>query len=153
MRARTFRERSEHNLDAKGRLNIPARFLSILNQRESDVLIIAPWFEHLRAYPVDTWAEVEEQLLSGGNSKNPNFANWVRMTMGALSEVSPDKQGRILISQILRKKAGLEKEVVLTGMGTWFEIWDKSSILAKDEATMEDSEAHKETLAEMGFLL
>lgn len=152
MHPNSFRARSEHNLDAKGRLNIPARFVSVLNDRESNVLIVAPWFDHLRAYPIDEWSDVEAKLLSSGNAGNKKFVNWVRMTMGALAEVSPDKQGRILLTQLLRDKAKLDKEVVLTGMGAWFEIWDKPSILAKDAETMEDSEAHQETLAEMGFL-
>lgn len=146
MSSKAFRERSEHNLDAKGRLNIPSRFLTALEEKESNVLIIAPWFDHLRAYPEEEWVIVEEKLTSGGVT-DKRFANWVRFTLGALSEVTPDKQGRILISQTLRQQAKLQKEIVLTGMRKWFEIWDRPTILAKEAEMMGDWEAHQDTLA------
>ena len=36
----------------------------------------------------------------------------------------PDKQGRITIPQILRKYAGLERELAVIGLGNRVEIWD-----------------------------
>jgi len=148
MASKPFREKSEHNLDAKGRLNIPSRFLATLEGKESNVLIIVPWNDHLRAYPEEEWVGVEEKLTSGAVA-DKSFKNWVRFIMGALSEVTPDKQGRILISQSLRQQAKLEKEIVLTGMRTWFEIWDKPTIQMKDAEVLGNWDAHQDTLDEL----
>ncbi len=38
-----FRSRTEHVLDEKGRLNLPARFREVLRQSGSDILMVAPW--------------------------------------------------------------------------------------------------------------
>jgi len=151
-----FRERSEHNLDAKGRLNIPARFLNNLATKESPELIIVPWIEHLRGYPIEEWAKLEEKLLSqeviAASAGNEHFDTWVRLTLGSLSQVTPDKQGRVLISQTLRQHANLEKELILTGMGGWFEIWDKALLLAIEKEAMEKAKEHQKTLRNMGII-
>ncbi len=147
-----FRSRSEHTLDDKGRLNIPARFREILKEKyESEFLIVTNWHNCLRVYPEDEWEEFEEDLLSR-EQPTEEEEQFIRYVVSGVAECALDKQGRILLTQLLRDKAKLDKEVVLTGMGKWFEIWDKPSILAKDAETMDDSEAHQATLAEMGFL-
>ena len=47
--------------------------------------------------------------------------------MAGSSECEVDKQGRILISPVLREFAGLNKDVVLAGVGSRIEIWDKAA--------------------------
>ena len=46
------------------------------------------------------------------------------LDLGAV-EVVPDKQGRILIPPSLRSYAGLDRDVVITGMPKRFEIWSR----------------------------
>lgn len=65
-----------------------------------------------------------------------------RQLMASASEVTLDKQGRILIPAKLRKSAGLEKDLVFVGMINRVEIWDKDTFEAQtlgSEMSMEEA--------------
>lgn len=143
-----FRSRTEHTLDAKGRLNFPSRFREVLRQHGSGVLVIVPWKTHLRAYPQAEWEILENKLLEEGGEQ-PGLGHFVRYVIGGVAECSLDKQGRILLPPDLRKDAGLKKEVVLTGMLDWVEIWDKKAMEAETQATRDDFEGHEASLAKL----
>lgn len=55
------------------------------------------------------------------------------------TEVSPNSQGRIQIPQALREGAGFTKELVVLGMDTRIEIWDKETYNEFMAETMEES--------------
>ena len=46
-----------------------------------------------------------------------------RLLIGHATEVELDTSGRILIPNVLRQYANLEKEIMLVGQGNKFEIW------------------------------
>ena len=119
-----FRGCSEHALDAKGRLNIPARFRNVLRAEYSDDLIVTSWEKCLKVYPVTRW-EVEEEKLYMMKEKDPSFEPLFRYVVGGVNECSLDKQGRILIPGNLRKRFNLVKDVALNGMRDHFELWDQ----------------------------
>ena len=56
---------------------------------------------------------------------NKNARDFVRFFLSGAMECEIDKQGRFLISSNLRNVAMLEKEVVIIGVGTRIEIWNK----------------------------
>lgn len=56
---------------------------------------------------------------------NKNARDFVRFFLSGAMECEIDKQGRFLISSNLRTAATLEKEVVIIGVGTRIEIWDR----------------------------
>ena len=56
-----------------------------------------------------------------------------RQFLSKAMEVTPDRQGRILIPSVLRGKAGLSKDVVFIGMMNRIEVWDKARLEAEDE--------------------
>ncbi len=145
-----FRSRSEHALDAKGRLNFPSRFKEVLNQYESDVLMVTTWGKHLRAFPVSEWEILETKLLNEGKEQ-PGLASFVRLVVSGITECTLDKQGRLSLPQALRTDVKLEKDVVLTGMLDWVEIWDKEAWDAEHEATHANFESYEEKLAKLGI--
>lgn len=145
-----FRSRSEHILDAKGRLNFPSRFRDVLRQSSSEILMVAPWNTHLRAYPIAEWEALETKLLTQGGEQ-AGIASFVRYVVGGVTECSLDKQGRIRIPADLRADARLKKDIVLTGMIHWVEIWDKESSAAETEATREQFSGHEASLAKLGI--
>ena len=146
-----FRSRSEHVLDDKGRLNFPSRFRDVLRQYESEILMVTSWGKkHLRAYPLSEWEILETKLLTEGKEQK-GMASFVRYVVGGVTECSLDKQGRILLPQSLRVDANLRKDVVLTGMLDWIEIWDKEAWGKENETTGESFEAFDESLARLGI--
>jgi MraZ protein len=46
-----------------------------------------------------------------------------RIFLGTGTEVTPDKQGRIPISDALKEWANLDKDVTLLGQGNFVEVW------------------------------
>lgn len=112
--------------------------------------MVAPWNTHLRAYPLAEWEALETKLLTQGGEQ-PGIASFVRYVVGRVAECSLDKQGRIRIPADLRADANLTKDVVLTGMIHWVEIWDKESCIAETEATRDKFDGHEASLAKLGI--
>lgn len=116
-----FYGRSSHTIDEKGRLIIPSKYR---NAVENTVVITQGLDGCLYGYTTDTWKPLEDKL-----QKLP-FANKAarqlqRFMLSNAEYVDIDKQGRALIPQHLRTFAGLDKDVLILGAGTRFEIWDK----------------------------
>jgi len=145
-----FRSRTVHVLDEKGRLNLPSRFREVLRQSGSDILMVAPWKTHLRAYRLAEWEALETKLLTQGGEHG--IAKFVRYAVGGVVECVLDNQGRIRIPPELRIDAKLSKDVVLTGMMDWFEICDKDTSQAEIDTTRDNFEEYQAGLARMGVL-
>ncbi len=137
-------------MDEKGRLNFPIRFREVLRQAGSQTLMVVPWKTHLRVYPVAEWEALETKLLSQGGGQ-AGLASFVRYVIGGVVECSLDRQGRILLPGELRLDAGLNKDVVLTGMIDWVEIWDKDGWYAETQATRDNFDRHQESLSTLGI--
>lgn len=146
-----FRSRTEHTLDAKGRLNFPSRFREVLRQSGSETLMLVPWKSHLRIYPVAGWEALETRLLAEGGGQ-PGIAKFVRYVVGGVVECSVDKQGRVLLPPDLRTDLRLTKDVVVTGMLDWIEIWDKDAWVAETQATRDNFDEHEASLSRMGII-
>lgn len=52
---------------------------------------------------------------------------WKRLLVGFAEEVELDASGRLLISPELRRFAGLDKQTMMVGQGSHFEIWSQES--------------------------
>ncbi|MBT8069185.1 MAG: division/cell wall cluster transcriptional repressor MraZ, partial [Gammaproteobacteria bacterium] len=64
-----------------------------------------------------------------------------RRLVGSATAVEPDGSGRILLPPSLRQVTGLEKRVVMLGMGNRFEIWNENTLNAKrieEESNMDE---------------
>ncbi len=145
-----FRGRSNHILDAKGRLSIPARFREVLKQRYGNQgLIITNLPECLVAYPWLEWQKLEEKLLSY-TVDPPELRLYKRYFLGSAEECFPDRQGRILIPAHLRQEAGIDREVVLLGMLNSFEIWSPERLEPEFEKARENFSQLSRVVAELG---
>jgi len=132
-----FRGRFLHNIDSKGRFSLPAKFREVLRVKYgSENLVITNYPECLVAYPIKEWQKIEEKLLKLP-SHLPQAKKYVRFFLGSAEECQPDKQGRILLPQNFRRQFKLEKEVVLLGMLTHFEIWNPVDLEKEFEETKE----------------
>ncbi len=62
---------------------------------------------------------------------------WKRIFMGNAMDVELDGTGRVLVSPELRSAAGIEKDVMLLGMGNHFELWDRASYESQEAQAMQ----------------
>ena len=110
-----------HTIDAKGRLIVPAKFREILG----DNFIVTKGLDGcLFVYPNDEWTRFEEKLKSLPLT-NKNARQFTRFFLAGSAACEVDKQGRILLPQVLREFASLEKDVVLVGVASRIEIWSR----------------------------
>jgi len=119
-----FRGVSFLNLDAKGRLAIPARHRERLQSCcDSRLVITVDRDRCLLVYPEPTWLEIERKL-----DQLPSFDEQARklqrLYIGHAQEVDMDAQGRVLLPPALRRFASLDKHVALVGQGKKLELWD-----------------------------
>lgn len=61
---------------------------------------------------------------------------WRRIFLGNATELDLDSAGRILVSPELRSAAGIQREVILLGMGSHLELWDAAIYATKEQAAM-----------------
>ncbi len=109
---------SNHNIDSKGRVIIPAKFREELGEvfyatkgKDHTVMILSK----------EGWEKLGESLASKPSAM---VVKLKRFFFSSAVELNPDKQGRVLLSQDLRDYAGLDKDVVINGAGSQVEIWD-----------------------------
>ncbi|RMG90466.1 MAG: division/cell wall cluster transcriptional repressor MraZ [Candidatus Dadabacteria bacterium] len=119
-----FRGCFEHTIDDKGRLSIPARFREALETTFSAPLYLTRHKDCLVAYPADEWRALEARI-NELPAFDPKIQAFRRFFYAPAQECPVDKAGRILVPPTLRSYAGLDRQVVLAGMGRNFEIWAK----------------------------
>jgi len=128
-----FRGVSFLNLDAKGRLAIPARYRERLQSCcDSRLVITVDRDRCLLVYPEPTWIEIERKL-----DQLPSFDEQVRrlqrLYIGHAQDVDMDRQGRVLLPPALRRFASLDRRVALVGQGKKLELWDEDTWNGKCE--------------------
>ena len=141
------------NLDAKGRLAIPMRYRDSIQEACGAALVLTySAFDHgaLYLYPQEKWEEVRDKVMTL-STFDPRHRSLQRKLVGSASAVEPDASGRIQLPQTLRQVAGLEKKVVLLGMGSRFEIWNENVLNAK--RLEEDGRADEPASEEMTRLV
>jgi MraZ protein len=111
----------QHNLDAKGRLIIPAK----LREQIGPAMVLTRGMEGcIFGYPLTEWAKIEAKLAKLPLTKK-NARSFTRMFYSGAMEGEFDRQGRINLSPTLKKHAGLVKECVIVGVSNRIEIWAK----------------------------
>lgn len=116
-----FRGEFSHSIDEKSRLIIPARFREALGVQ----CVATKGLDNcLWVYPMKEW-EMFEDKLRGLQVTKPEARALVRFFSSGATECSFDRQGRILIPANLREYAGIERDVVITGVITRLEIWSQ----------------------------
>jgi MraZ protein len=117
-----FQGGAELFLDGKGRMTVPARHREILKAVSDDKLTITKHPKRcLFIFPRPAWELFRAKLLALPMSAE----DWRRVFLGSAMDVEIDNASRVLIAPELRTWAHIEREVLLVGMGTRFELWDK----------------------------
>lgn len=110
----------EQNMDAKGRVNVPAKFRPSLG--ENFVVAFGAVFDEncVNVYPTEAWNGIMEKI---SELEPESRSMLMRYVQGHSCECVLDSQGRVVIPPDIREAAGLKKDIVVVGEHTKVEIW------------------------------
>ena len=136
-----------HTIDAKGRLIVPAKFREALG----DEFVVTKGLDGcLFVYSDSEWNAFEEKLRTLPLT-NKNARQFTRFFLAGAAACEVDKQGRILLPQVLREFAKLEKDVVLVGVASRIEIWSKEVWEESVNTYDTDMDEVAENMENLGF--
>lgn len=137
----------QHLVDPKGRVILPSKFRKDLEdgfkvtQGLEECLFIMPTSEFERLY-----ASISELPLGRRDARA-----FARQFLSKAFNGSLDGQGRVLIPQNLRNYAHLVKDVIVIGVGSRAEIWDKKTWERYSKESEKSYSELAEKLGELGF--
>jgi MraZ protein len=144
----TFTGEYSYTIDAKGRVNIPAKFRQSLAPENDHTFVITKGMDPcIWVYPLTAWQIIEDDLkdLSAISGINRSF---IRNTVRYASSVSFDKQGRIILSTNLLDYAHLKKDALIIGMVNKIEIWNPSILSKVDQQNLKMDSSEYDELAD-----
>lgn len=132
IRTGAFRGSFVHQLDAKGRVSLPAVFRQTLLREGAEGVsptcvltnFITDGARCLEGYTLSGWQAFEAKLASRSRF-DPQIRKLENFYLARAVECPVDSNGRINIPQHLRDYAGLERDVVFAGSLHGFRVWDK----------------------------
>ena len=120
-----------HALDSKNRMFVPAKYREELGET---FIITKSVDKCLTVYTMEEWLKLKAKLDALPAAKSRQIKRFI---FANAADVQCDSQGRVLISAQLRAYAGIEKNAVIIGVGSYLEIWAEeewAKACAADEA-------------------
>jgi len=136
-----------HNLDAKGRIAVPAKFR---NELSAGAIVTRGLDKCLFVFNAKDWEALAQKLIALPLAQ-ANSRAFSRLMLAGAADCELDGQGRILLPEYLRKYAGLKKETTVAGLYNRIEIWDAEIWNAYKEKTESSSDEIAEKMGELGI--
>jgi MraZ protein len=118
-----------HSIDDKGRLALPAKFRPAL----AEGVVVTRGLDGCLFVFTKSAFDVLAGRAGDIPITNTDGRDFVRMLCSGASDIGLDKQGRILVPQVLREFAGLDGEVVVVGVNTRIEVWSQAAWKSRRE--------------------
>lgn len=119
-----FKGQDTFSIDAKGRVNIPAKMRRSLMPEANDTFTVTRGFDRcIVAYPSNEWKKYEESFQKL-NQYDDKIRFFLRVILPWSEDVSLDAQQRISIPKALLDFAGIEGKVKIVGMIDHIELWN-----------------------------
>jgi MraZ protein len=136
-----FRGINPINLDAKGRVALPAKYRDRVSDRCDGhmVLTVHPFDRCLLLYPLADWEAIESQVNALPNSTSRQARRLQHLMVGYATELDLDAVNRLLLPAMHRDHAELDKRLILVGQGQKFEIWSEMRWTSMTEAYLNES--------------
>lgn len=129
-------------MDAKGRLAIPARIRDQLVADCGGRIVVTAHHEErcLLVYPEPQWQVLAPQIQALPNIQSKSVRKLQRRLLGHAAPLELDGNGRVLLPPTLRDFAGLDKDLIVAGLGPRLEIWSAVAWAANNEDTGDSDE-------------
>lgn len=129
-----YRGSNSLSVDGKGRLAIPTKYRDALAQRGGGTLIVTIHPDRfLMLYGLADWEPIEAGI-NALPTFHPVASGLQDMLVANATEVEMDSAGRIVLPPMHRRFAKLDKDVVMLGKGTRFDIWNAADWEARMDA-------------------
>lgn len=128
-----------HQIDEKGRLNLPASFRR--ENPECPLVLVHVFEDSLTLYPEPAWAEVQTRLRELLRLQPASRSYVLRVTANAV-EVTPDKAGRILVPQRLQEAVGIAGPTLVVGAIDRIELWNPDRFAAATQAAVPEADRY-----------
>ena len=119
----------EHNVDSKNRIFVPAKFREELGETFIDSRDLRG--NMLRMFSLGEWESYIAPILGQDRRISEKAMRYLHRNA---IQVSPDSQGRIILTRELLEFAGIEKSAVIVGCSTYAEIWSVDNWQAELES-------------------
>ncbi len=138
-------------IDDKGRLKVPNSFRQLVEaQWGTELFVTSVTGEFVRVYPMGVWVEIERKLAEVP-STHPSKLRFLDRVNFFGQAVTMDRQGRVLVPQLLRESAAMTGEVSVLGLQNHLAVWNlkrlQDRLFKKEPFTDEDGRL----LAEYGI--
>ncbi len=148
-----FTGKYDHTIDDNNRLALPSILRKLVDEsQDGKGFYITPGFDRcLAIYPPRQFKELTKKLeqLMFTNQKARSFHRlFFSRSSGC---VSSDKQGRIIIPELLKEHAGLKREVTIVGVMDKIEVWDSKLWNEFNNEHTENFDSDAEDLFQLGY--
>ncbi len=124
----TLRGNHPARIDDKGRIKIPNGFRQLVqSQYGPELFVTSVTGEYVRLYPMAVWLEIERKLAQVP-SANPSKQRFLDRVNFFGQAVAMDKQGRVVLPQILRESAAMAGEVSVLGLQNHLAVWNQKRL-------------------------
>jgi len=135
-------------VDDKGRIKIPNGFRThIESQYGAELFVTSVTGEFVRLYPMAIWLEIERKLAAVP-STNPSKLRFLDRVNFFGQVVVMDKQGRVVLPQMLRETASMAGDVSVLGLQNHLAVWNlrrlQERLFKKEPFTDEDGKVLSE---------
>ena len=141
----------QNRLDAKGRVSIPAPFRTVLRDAAPEgaapALVLRPSHTHSC---IEGWPAADFHALGSSMQRLDVFSESQEDLAFALyadaAELTPDKEGRIVLPEALAEAGDIRGEMTFVGLGTHFQIWEPEALKRRRAEALANARAKNLTL-------
>ena len=130
---------------AKGRVSIPSKFRDDLG---GSFVLSRGLDDCLYMHSAAEWDNFKAEI-DGMHGKEGRIVK--RFFYSGATECEIDSQGRVVVPPLFREFAGLSKEVVIVGVSTHAELWDKEKWEKYKDNSSFEGEQIANIMDEIGF--
>jgi MraZ protein len=126
-------------VDAKGRFNLPFKFLRGGSGPEEDKFVVSRGADgSLSLLPHSVW-QANFNRLRQTEAPGPELRAYLRRMSTGSVVVEPDSQGRVAVSREILAQAGIDRKIAIVGMGDFMELWDPEALEVANSKTADDA--------------
>ena len=118
-----------NKIDKKGRVSVPATFRAALSDQQYQGIVLYPSLKHpaIEGSGMDRF----EKIADGIDDLNPFSEvhdDFTKAIFGQAFQLQFDRDGRIIIPDILLHHANIGDQMLFVGQGRTFQIWEPSRL-------------------------